>query len=148
MVRRGRDGTRIARIITVTVRASSTWRICPSSFTVMIDRKPQATTMPMASSAPRLRTESLALLARNQSRPIVELAARWPNATGPVTTAANGAAADQHHAGEEEEVESERHEEERLADQRQALPHEVQSVRGVESLLQDATSPGLGPTSR
>jgi hypothetical protein len=57
----------------------------------MMDRKPQATTMLTASSVPRLRTESLARLARSQSRPIVQLAARWPNATGPFTTATNGA---------------------------------------------------------
>ena len=144
----GRDGTRIARIMTVTVRASSTWRICPSSFHVMMERKPQATTMPTASSAPRLRRESLARLARSQSSPIVQLAARWPNATGPVTTASERGAADQHHAGEEEEVESERHEEERLADQRQALPHELQPVGGVQSPLEDGTSPGLGWASR
>lgn len=51
-------------------------------------------------------------------------------------------AADQHHACEEEEVESERHEEERLADQRQALPHEIQPVRGVESPFEEGASPG------
>jgi hypothetical protein len=57
----------------------------------MMDRKPQATTMPMASSAPRLCRESRARLATSHSSPIVQLAARWPTATGSVTTAANGA---------------------------------------------------------
>ena len=44
-------------------------------------------------------------------------------------------AAEQDHAGEEEEVEAERHEKERPADQRKALPYEVQPVGGVESAL-------------
>ena len=134
--------------MTVTVRASSTWRICPSSSIVMRERKPPATTKLTASSVPRLRTESLARLASSQSRAIVQLAQRWPSATGPRHHGDERRAADQDHAGEEEEVEPERHEEERLADQRQALPHEVQPVRGVESPLEDGTSPGLGWTSR
>ena len=133
--------------MTVTVRASSVWRICPSSFSVMRDRKPPATTMLTASSVPRLRHESRPRLARSQSRPIVQLAAEVPERDRPHHHGDERGAADQHHAGEEEEVESERHEEERLAEQRQALPHEVQPARGVESPLEDGTSPGLGGRS-
>jgi hypothetical protein len=57
----------------------------------MMDRKPQATTKLRASRGPRLPTDSLARRPRIQSRPIVELAARCPSATGFVTTAMNGA---------------------------------------------------------
>ena len=81
----------MARTMTVTVRASSACRICPSSSIVMRERKPPATTKLMASSAPRLRNESLARLASSQSRAMVRLAQRCPSATGPRTTATNGA---------------------------------------------------------
>ncbi len=81
----------MARSMTVTVRASSTCRICPSSSMVMSERNPPATTKLTASSAPRLRSDGLARLASSQSRAIVRLAQRWPSATGPRTTATNGA---------------------------------------------------------
>ena len=90
-VRPGLEGIRMARTMTVTVRASSTWRICPSSSTVMRERKPPARTKLTASSAPRLHNESLARLTSSQSTAMVRLAQRCPSATGPRTTAANGA---------------------------------------------------------
>jgi hypothetical protein len=90
-VRPGLDGIRMARTMTVTVSASSTWRIWPSSSTVMRERNPPATTKLTASSAPRPHKEGLTRLARSQSRAMVRLAQRCPSATGPRTTAANGA---------------------------------------------------------
>ena len=51
-------------------------------------------------------------------------------------------AADQHHVGKKEEVEAEGHEEESLALQRQALPHEVQPAGSIESPLEYGTSLG------
>jgi hypothetical protein len=44
-----------------------------------------------ASSVPRLRSVGRARLASSQSTAIERLAQRWPSATGPRTTAANGA---------------------------------------------------------
>ena len=134
--------------MTVTMRASSTCRIWPSSLIVMRDRKPGATTKPMASSAPRPRRESLARRGQEPEQSHGRAGGEVAHRDRPLHHGEERGAADQHHAGEEEEIECERHEEERLADQRQTLPHEIQSVGGVESPFQNGTGAGAGWTSR
>ncbi len=74
--------------MTVTMIAISVCRSWPWSSTVMMDRRPPLTTTLKASSAPRW---VVGRLASSQSRPMTELAQRCPRATGPRTTAMNGA---------------------------------------------------------
>jgi hypothetical protein len=57
----------------------------------MSERNAPATTKLVASSAPRLHSDSRARPASSQSTAIVRLAQRCPSATGPRTTARNGA---------------------------------------------------------
>ena len=112
----------------------------------MIERKPQATTMPGYRAPPG----SASTAWHGWSGAIPGPSSSWQRggpAHGPRHQGDERRAADQDQAADEEEVESKGNEKERLADQRQALPHEIQPVGGVESPLEDGTSSGLGRTS-
>ena len=111
----------------------------------MRDRKPPPTTKLMASSAPRPRRESRAPAGQQPEqahRPAGTEVAERDRA--PHYRKERGAA-DQHHVGKKEEIERERHEEERLADQRQTLltkssPLEVSSPRSRMAVFVVITS--------
>ena len=132
-VRTGVDGTRMARIITVTVVARRTWRICSLGLDGH-EREPAACDHQADRVERAQRDERDAAPARQQpdqahGRAAGDVAERHRRGQH----LAERRAADQDQVGDEEDPERERDQEQRLALEREPLAHEIGAGRRIEA---------------